>query len=338
MTDEGSSPSVVLVTGAAGTIGSEICRQLIRQAAPHRPRQIVMLDIAETPLFYLAEEIEPRAKANGVEVRPVIGTVRDPDFIEGLIKRYAPDAVIHAAALKHVGACERDVCEAVLTNVMGTGIVLGAAMTHGASFVLVSTDKEVAPVSVMGATKRVAELDVLPYSRGRVVRLVNVRGSQGSLIPLIERQIAAGGPVSLTDERMTRYFMDVEDAAQLAIDAMTMPPKRVYAPLLGPPVRIAETIRDFVRLKALQSGKPPVEVVTIGARPGEKLEERLFGPDEFGGYSESGKAMIAEPRRLPGDEWFQRLGDLAEAAVDRLDHTRELLFSLANRRIWPASC
>jgi FlaA1/EpsC-like NDP-sugar epimerase len=265
----------VLVTGAGGSIGAELCRQLAR----FRPRRLVLAEQAEGALWAIHRELGP---ANpDVEVVPAIADVCDARRVEALIAHEQPTVVFHAAAHKHVPMMEVNPGEAVKNNVFGTKVVADACARLGVDrFVLVSTDKAVNPSSVMGTTKRVAERYVhrLAETTGRVfvsVRFGNVLGSAGSVVPVFEQQIADGGPVTVTHPDMTRYFMTIPEASQLVIQAAALGTGgEVFVLDMGEPVRIVDLARDLIRLSGLEPGVD-IEVVYTGMRPGEKLFEEL---------------------------------------------------------------
>lgn len=267
--------AVVMITGAAGSIGSELCRQLAR----FNPATIVGFDISETSIFYLEREM--RRIAPGIAFQPEIGNVQNNARLDEVMKRHSPSVVFHAAAYKHVPLMEDHVCEAVENNVLGTHNVAAAAIRHKVSnFVLISSDKAVRPVSVMGATKRAAELLVLTLNAERktkfvCVRFGNVLGSNGSVLPIFEAQIAAGGPVTVTHPDVERYFMTIAEAAQLAIQAFSMGDGgEVFVLEMGKPVKIVDLARKMIAL----SGRVPdrdVPIVYIGLRHGEKMYEEL---------------------------------------------------------------
>ena len=273
---------VVLVTGGAGSIGSE----LVRQIALHKPKQLIVLDQAETPLYYL--ELEVLRAEPTFQFVTVVGSVTNPDTVASIIERYRPDRVFHAAAYKHVPLMETNATEAVRTNVLGTFLIAEAAARAGAeAFVLVSTDKAVRPANVMGATKQMAERVVLhlqdsfPTCSFGAVRFGNVLGSSGSVIPIFRQQLERGQPLTVTDESATRYFMTIPEAVQLILQASLLKDLRGHVAMLdmGEPVRILDLARDLLRL----SGQPyrlGHNVVITGLRPGEKVHEELAGPEE----------------------------------------------------------
>jgi FlaA1/EpsC-like NDP-sugar epimerase len=266
----------VLVTGAGGSIGSELCRQLARLG----PARIVALGRGENSIFELMQEFSRTFP--GVPVVPVIADVRDYSRVARVIGTYRPYSVFHAAAHKHVPLMEANVGEAVLNNVLGTRNVVSLCAQYDVEhFVLISTDKAVRPTSVMGATKRIAELIVHECARecknGYVaVRFGNVLGSRGSVVPTFLRQIAEGGPVTVTHRDMTRYFMTIPEAVQLVLQAAAIGEEgEVFVLDMGEPVRIFDLATDLVRLSGLEPGLD-IEIRETGMRPGEKLYEELF--------------------------------------------------------------
>lgn len=266
----------IMVTGGGGSIGSELCRQV----AEYKPALLVIVDNSEFNLFRV--ELELLARFPGVPLRAVIGDVRDTVLMDRLFARHQPAVVFHAAAYKHVPILEENPCQGVLNNVIGTRIVADAAARHGAErFVLISTDKTVNPTSVMGATKRVAELYCQNLGRNNKTQFVttrfgNVLGSCGSAIPLFEEQIRTGGPVTVTDPEVTRFFMTVEEAVGLILQASVIGKGGdILVMDMGMPVKISELAEKMIHL----SGKTPgrdIEIVYTGLRPGEKLHEELF--------------------------------------------------------------
>ena len=271
---------VVMVTGAAGSIGSEICRQI----APFHPLAIVGFDEAETPLFHIDREMARSFPS--VVFHPEIGSITRPDTVQRVMQHYRPSIVYHAAAYKHVPLMERHVFAAIETNIFGTWNVACAAAEHGVEdFVMISTDKAVRPTSMMGVTKRTAELLIraLQLKSGTkfvAVRFGNVLGSNGSVIPIFKEQIAAGGPVTVTHPEMRRYFMTIPEAAQLVLQAFSIGKGgEVFVLEMGEPVRIAELAENLILLSGLQPGQD-VEIQYTGLRPGEKLFEELNLQDE----------------------------------------------------------
>lgn len=269
----------VLVTGAAGSIGSELARQLVALGA----EETVMLDNAESALYDVQMELRGKGFTN---FRPVIGDVRDSEAMDQLLAQIKPEVIFHAAAYKHVPLMEAQPDQAVLTNIEGTRNMTDLALTHGVKeFILISTDKAVNPTSVMGATKRCAEIYVQGIGDPGKLRVIttrfgNVLGSNGSVIPLFRKQIADGGPVTVTDPEVTRYFMTIPEACRLVLEAATMGKGgEIYVFDMGEAVRIADLADRMIRL----SGKVPgrdIEIVYSGLRPGEKLYEELLASEE----------------------------------------------------------
>lgn len=271
---------VVLITGAGGSIGSELCRQVAQQA----PKMLILLDQAETPLY--AIDLKLRGKYPQLELHPVIVDVRDRNRLERVFGLYQPEVVFHAAAYKHVPMMEDNPEEAILNNVLGMCNLIWVAERHEVDrFVLISTDKAVNPANFMGASKRIAELLLQDAAQrsGRnfvAVRFGNVLGSQGSVIPLFKSQITAGGPITVTHPDMTRYFMTIPEAVQLVIEAATLGNGgEIFVLDMGTPVKIVDLARDLIALSGLQPDQD-IKIVYTGLRPGEKLDERLFGSME----------------------------------------------------------
>jgi FlaA1/EpsC-like NDP-sugar epimerase len=269
----------VLVTGAAGSIGSELCRQV----GAHGPARLVLFDRHENGMYLLEGELRDRFPA--VEIAPVLGDLLLEDQVEAAFAAYRPALVFHAAAYKHVPLAELNVLQAARNNVFGTLNAAQMAIRHKASeFVLVSTDKAVRPSSVMGATKRSAELVIGGLAPGPcrflVVRFGNVLGSSGSVVPLFREQIARGGPVTVTDPEVTRYFMTIPEACQLILEASSAgEPGATYLLEMGSPVRIVDLARQMIRLSGFEPDED-IAVVFTGLRPGEKLEEELVDEGE----------------------------------------------------------
>ncbi len=270
----------VLVTGAGGSIGGEICRQLLR----FRPDELVLLGRGENRIFEIHNELAQRP--GGTRLCPVIADVTDAQRMRQVFEAFRPQIVFHAAAHKHVPLMEANVCQAIKNNVFGTRLVADLAEEfHVQQFVLISTDKAVNPSSVMGMTKQLAERYIHSRSsqsdtRFVCVRFGNVLGSAGSVVPIFQRQIRVGGPITITDLRMTRYFMTIPEASQLVLQAVAMGRGgEIFVLDMGPPIRIVDLARDMIRL----SGLPPeaIEIKEVGLRPGEKLYEELEAEGEL---------------------------------------------------------
>jgi len=265
----------VLVTGCGGTIGSELCRQLIR----FTPKHLILLDASEENLFHIQMELHYEKKY--LSYWPILGLVQNKALLSELFNKYHPQVVFHAAAYKHVPMLEKNPWEAVFNNIVGSKILMELSQKHGVErFVLVSTDKAVRPTNVMGASKRITELFMQSFhgcgTRFMAVRFGNVVGSSGSVIPVFRRQIERGGPITVTHPEVTRYFMSITEAAQLIIQAGSLGKgSEIFVLEMGTPVKILDMARDLIRL----SGKEPdkdIKIVFIGLREGEKLYEELI--------------------------------------------------------------
>jgi FlaA1/EpsC-like NDP-sugar epimerase len=285
---------VIMVTGSAGSIGSEICRQLLR----FRPACLLAVDRSETGQFFLEQELAPRS--GDCELQVLLADVLDRRRMENIFRSFSPTIVFHAAAYKHVPLMELHPGEAVKNIILATRQVADLSAEHGVdSFVLISTDKAVNPTSVMGACKRVAELYVQSLklrSAGRwvIVRFGNVLDSAGSVVQVFRQQIAAGGPVTVTDPRMTRYFMTIPEAAQLVIEAGVIGRSGEILLLeMGEPVRIVDLAEEMIRLSGLRPGED-IEIVFTGLRPGEKLFEELYAAGENLQPTRHPKILIAD--------------------------------------------
>jgi FlaA1/EpsC-like NDP-sugar epimerase len=266
----------VLVTGAGGSIGRELCRQISRW----KPRQLLLLGHGENSIF--ESYLELQESFPDLTIKPLIADIRDDKRIGELMLEYTPGVVFHAAAHKHVPLMEVNVPEAVSNNILGTLSVVEGAVNAGVSrFVMISTDKAIRPANVMGGTKRVAEMIVLNAAKrsGKsysVVRFGNVLGSRGSVVPLFKRQIAAGGPVTVTHPEMKRYFMTIPEAVYLVLQAATLGEGgEAFLLNMGEQVKIVDLAEDLIRLSGLEPGKD-IEIVFTGIRPGEKLSEDLW--------------------------------------------------------------
>jgi FlaA1/EpsC-like NDP-sugar epimerase len=269
----------ILVTGAGGSIGSELCRQIVR----YEPKRLILLDSSEANLY--AIEMEFRHELNFPSHRALLATVQDRELMAKLFAEHRPRVVFHAAAYKHVPLLEDNPWQAVENNVQGSRVVMEAALAYEAErFVLVSTDKAVRPTNIMGASKRVAELLLQNMDGERTifsaVRFGNVVGSSGSVIPLFRRQIERGGPVTVTHPEVTRFFMSIEEACQLILQAGTLAKgEEIFVLDMGTPIKIADMANDLIRLCGKEPGED-VEVQFIGLRPGEKLYEELIASGE----------------------------------------------------------
>ncbi|MCM3399466.1 polysaccharide biosynthesis protein [Oceanobacillus profundus] len=273
--------STVMVTGAGGSIGSEICRQLMR----FTPRKILLVGHGEYSIYSIDMELKNTYRDTEIEIIPIIGDVQDRERIFNIVEEHQPRIIYHAAAHKHVPLMEYNPHEAVKNNVIGTKNVAEAADTFGVkTFVMVSTDKAVNPTNVMGATKRVAEMVVQHMAQKSktkfvAVRFGNVLGSRGSVIPLFKKQIEKGGPVTVTDPEMTRYFMTIPEASRLVIQAGTLAKGgEIFVLDMGEPVKIVDLAKNLIKLSGYTEDEIPIEF--SGIRPGEKMYEELLGEDE----------------------------------------------------------
>jgi FlaA1/EpsC-like NDP-sugar epimerase len=289
---------VVLVTGAGGSIGAELCRQIARVA----PRRLVLLDHAEDNLFRIQRELEDDRHVHPDVMASVLADCKEGERMREVFAELRPTVVFHAAAYKHVGLMEHNPVEAVRNNALATRLLARVAGEHGVKrFVHVSTDKAVRPATVMGASKALAEFAVQaaqqqwPATRFSCVRFGNVLGSSGSVVPIFRRQIAHGGPVTVTDRRMKRYFMTIPEAVQLIIRAgsLSQGSGEIFVLDMGEPVSIWQLARDMIELSGLE---PEVDIAIeeVGRRPGEKLDEALFDPSERVLPTPSEKIMRAE--------------------------------------------
>jgi FlaA1/EpsC-like NDP-sugar epimerase len=323
----------VLVTGAGGSIGAELCRQI----AKFSPRIVILFELSEYALYGIEQEF--REQFPRVQIVSLIGDVKNQKRIDEVFSRYKPNVVFHAAAYKHVPLLEMEnAWEAIDNNVMGTRTVGEAALRHGVEkFVLISTDKAVNPTNVMGASKRLAEMVCQGLqSRGEtrfvLVRFGNVLGSTGSVIPKFHQQVAQGGPITVTHPEITRYFMSIPEAAQLVLQSGLMGERgEIFVLDMGEPVRIVDLARDVIRLSGLT--EKDIKIVFTGLRPGEKLYEELLADGEAYIRTPHPKLRIARSRSVE-PEFFEQLDViLARGATMSGQELRELL-----RRWVPEYC
>lgn len=301
------SGKVILVTGAGGSIGSELCRQLLR----FEPATLVLFELSEYALYRLTEEFA--AASGSTRIVPLVGDVKDAARIEHVLAAYRPAVVFHAAAYKHVPLMEDlNAREAVRNNALGTYVVGDAAVRAGVErFVLISTDKAVNPTNVMGASKRLAEmvcqsLNRQGATRFTMVRFGNVLGSSGSVIPKFQEQIARGGPVTVTHPEVIRYFMSIAEAAQLVLQAGAMGEGgEIFVLDMGAPVRIVDLARDMIRLAGYTEQQ--IAITFTGLRPGEKLFEELLADDEATLPTQHPKVRAAKPQNTPYPGWLKQL-------------------------------
>ncbi len=327
------SGSVIMVTGAAGSIGSELCRQL----CCFNLKQLILFDFSETATYEVDMELKKRFPDRSI--LPIIGDVRNRDRVESQTRLYHPDIIFHAAAYKHVPMMEKYPCEAVRTNVLGTSIMADTALKYGVKkFIMISTDKAVNPSSVMGATKRLAEMYVQSLGsaiqEGNIIgktsfittRFGNVLGSNGSVIPLFRQQIMEGGPVTVTHPDIIRYFMTIPEACRLVLEAAFMGQGNdIFIFDMGKPVKITDMACRMIKLAGLQPDKD-IEIVYPGLRPGEKLYEELL-------YNEENSTPTLNPKIFKGislkqdyDKIKPALQQLVEVA--QTDNKKETVYQL----------
>ena len=307
----------VLVTGGGGSIGSELCRQVMR----FRPGKLLIFDIYENCAYELQMELQQKY-GRDIPVTVLIGSIRDKKRLDEVFETYHPTVVFHAAAHKHVPLMEVSPAEAVKNNVLGTKNLLTSASEHGVErFVQLSTDKAVNPTSVMGCTKRICEMLIQTFAGNTdmkcvAVRFGNVLGSHGSVIQLFEAQIKKGGPVTLTDANIERYFMTIPEAAQLVLQAGALAESgNIYVLDMGEPVKIMDLAKQLIRFYGYEPGVN-MEIKIVGLRPGEKLYEELMMDEEQDKMrrTEHNKIFVASPRTIDLAEFYQQLQDLAAAA------------------------
>lgn len=308
---------VVLVTGGGGSIGSELCRQI----ASHHPKQLIILDIYENTTYDLQLELKKKFPQLNLEV--LIGSVRNTHRVDTIFKDYKPEIVFHAAAHKHVPLMEDSPNEAIKNNVFGTlNVARAAGENKTARMVLISTDKAVNPTNIMGASKRICEMVVQGMNRKYAdtnyvaVRFGNVLGSNGSVIPLFKKQIAAGGPVTVTDKNIIRYFMTIPEAVSLVLQAGSYAKGgEIFVLDMGEPVRIDDMARNLIKL----SGYEPdvdIPIVYTGLRPGEKLFEECLREEEGLQKTPNNLIFIGKPIPFDENDFFEKLVDLKKTAYE----------------------
>ena len=319
------SGKTVLVTGGGGSIGSELCRQI----AGHRPKRLVIFDIYENNAYDIQQEL--RRTHPGLELITLIGSVRDTERVNMLFETYRPEIVFHAAAHKHVPLMEDSPNEAIKNNVFGTYHVARAADRYGTkTFVLISTDKAVNPTNVMGASKRICEMIVQTMSNRSATKFVavrfgNVLGSNGSVIPLFKRQIAEGGPVTVTHPDIIRYFMTIPEAVQLVLQAGAYANRgEIFVLDMGEPVRIDDLARNLIRLSGFTPDED-IEIRYTGLRPGEKLFEEMLMDEE--GLRETANKLIhiGQPIRISEEHFLEQLAQLETACEQNSPQIRALI-------------
>ena len=320
----------IMVTGGAGSIGSEIARQLMR----FNTKQLIIVDQAETPSFYLGEEL--KSKLPDCNFRIVIGDVTRQEYMEEIFRRYKPDIVFHAAAYKHVPMMELHPHEAFRVNVGGTKIISDLSIKYKAEkFVMISSDKAVNPTNVMGATKKICELLVHSQSKRKGIktqfittRFGNVLGSNGSVIPLFNKQIADGGPVTITHPDITRFFMTIPEACQLVLEAGFMGNGgEIYVFDMGEPVKVLDVAINLIRLSGLEPHKD-IKIKVVGLRPGEKLYEELFSMDEPMIHTHHPKISIAQVASYDFETLVSKI-DLILSSLNKMSETKVIEEMLA---------
>lgn len=319
------SGKTVLVTGGGGSIGSELCRQI----AGHRPKRLVIFDIYENNAYDIQQEL--RRTHPGLELITLIGSVRDTERVNMLFETYRPEIVFHAAAHKHVPLMEDSPNEAIKNNVFGTYHVARAADRYGTkTFVLISTDKAVNPTNVMGASKRICEMIVQTMANRSATKFVavrfgNVLGSNGSVIPLFKRQIAEGGPVTVTHPDIIRYFMTIPEAVQLVLQAGAYANRgEIFVLDMGEPVRIDDLARNLIRLSGFTPDED-IEIRYTGLRPGEKLFEEMLMDEE--GLRETANKLIhiGQPIRISEEHFLEQLAQLETACEQNSPQIKALI-------------
>ena len=314
---------VVMVTGAAGSIGSEIVRQVLQ----YKPARVILVDQGESPLYELQFEINSskKLKTHADRVVYAIASVKDRFRMEHLFTTYKPQIIFHAAAYKHVPLMEDNPYEALLVNVFGTKVIADLAIKHKTKkFVMVSTDKAVNPTNVMGASKRIAEIYTQCHSNGSTqfitTRFGNVLGSNGSVIPLFRKQIEKGGPITLTHKDITRYFMTIPEACNLVLEAGAMGQGgEIFVFDMGSPVKIYDLARKMIQLSGLEPERD-ISIVEVGLRPGEKLYEELLAGQENTIHTHHPKIMKARVRQHDEQQTAALLQQLSELILEGDDY------------------
>ena len=314
----------VLITGGGGSIGSELCRQI----AAHHPGQLIIVDIYENNAYDIQQELKKTHPEMKLTV--LIASVRNAERLNWIFKNYRPDIVYHAAAHKHVPLMEDSPCEAVKNNVFGTfNTAMAAALYHTQRFVMISTDKAVNPTNIMGASKRICEMIVqafnseYPDTNFVAVRFGNVLGSNGSVIPLFKKQIAAGGPVTVTDPNIIRYFMTIPEAVSLVLQAGAYAKGgEIFVRDMGKPVRILDLAENLIKLSGYKVGED-IRIEFTGLRPGEKLYEEMLMDEEGLRDTANSQIHIGKPLDIDRDRFFSQLIELKKAAYVESPDIRE---------------
>ena len=304
--------NVVLVTGGGGSIGSELCRQIIKFS----PKKLLLLDIYENNLYDI--ELELKSKYEDIEIIPIIASIRDVERLDYIFSKYKPYLVFHAAAHKHVPLMENNPLEAIKNNIFGTFNLIEMSDKYAVKkYIQISTDKAVNPTNIMGATKRMCEMMVqaknkVSNTEYAAVRFGNVLGSNGSVVPLFKKQIAAGGPVTVTHKDITRFFMTIPEAVSLVLQAMTYAKGgEVFVLDMGEPVKIYDLAENLIKLSGLEPNVD-INIELVGLRPGEKLYEELLLSDESLMKTKHEKIYIEEPSNITMDDIKSKLNLLSD--------------------------
>jgi len=314
----------ILITGAGGSIGSELCRQLSR----FQPRRMILLGRGENRIYHIERELNESAPH--IRYLPRIANITDAGRIHEIFENLKPDLVFHAAAHKHVPLVEENVGESIINNVLGTKVMADHAHEFGVErFVMVSTDKSVNPTSMMGCTKQMAERYCQAIGENSKTAFIstrfgNVLGSAGSVVPLFQEQIRRGGPITITDKRMTRFFMTIPEASQLVIQAASMGSGgEIFVLEMGEPVKIIDLANDLIRLAGHPKGS--IEIVEKGIRPGEKLYEELYYGEEKSLPTSHDQILSATSRAFRFEEVEHQVHTLIESAYSKTNEIRKLI-------------
>ncbi|EQC45839.1 putative epimerase/dehydratase WbiI [Bacteriovorax sp. BSW11_IV] len=317
----------ILITGAAGSIGSELCNQVLS----FKPQKLVLLDTSEFGLYEIDRKLAEKCQDNSIEIVPAIGNICDHQRIKELLIKHDPEVVLHAAAYKHVPLMEGDARECIKNNVFGTETLVRACAEHRIKkFVLVSTDKAVNPTNIMGASKRTAEMICQHYSISHkdtnftTVRFGNVLGSKGSVVPLFKEQIKNGGPITITHQDITRYFMSIPEACQLVLQAATLGKGGdIFVLDMGEPIKITRLAEELIKLSGLRPYED-IEIKFTGLRPGEKLYEELFNSSEA--ITDTAHTLVkSAAATIPETNFIDRIREL-EKTVHLLNNNDIKLF------------
>ncbi|MGN1301287.1 MAG: polysaccharide biosynthesis protein, partial [Clostridia bacterium] len=308
----------ILVTGGGGSIGSELCRQIVK----YKPSKLIILDIYENNLYNIEIELKSNPDNKDVEIVPIVGSVRDKKRLEGVFEKYTPYLVFHAAAHKHVPLMEGSPLEAIKNNIFGTYNTVNCADKYNVKkFILISTDKAVNPTNIMGASKRMCEMIVQAKNKVSktdyaAVRFGNVLGSNGSVVPLFKKQIAAGGPVTVTHKEITRFFMTIPEAVGLVLQAMSYAKGgEIFVLDMGEPVKIYDLAVSLIKLTGLEPNVD-IPIKITGLRPGEKLYEELLMKEEGLTQTEHNKIFIGKPSNITNEELENKIEILQDLVTD----------------------